>query len=473
MYQRVKAYVEKYHMLERGDKVIVGVSGGADSVCLLFMLLELQKEKEITIIAVHVHHGIRGRAADADEDYVRKICREQNVELYVWHEDVKYYAMEHKMTLEEAGRNVRRKVFEDVMAKCGGTRIALAHHQNDNAETLLWNLCRGCGLRGMGGIAPVDGVYIRPLLCLRREETEVYLKNQGISYCIDETNLEDTYTRNRLRGHVIPYLEEEIDPQAVQHMSETMEQMRKLSEFIEMETARYAEMCIDDTWKNGRRVLVRKEAFFKVPEVLRSYIVHELLCRVAGRRKDIEQIHVKLTEELFGHQVGRKLSLPYEMTAERCYEGIELYRKGGWLENPSNEPELERKVIEEEEPHVVMRVFEKEHDMEAFPQKTYTKWFDYDIIKNTVKIRHREPGDSIVINHLGETQKLKQYFINNKIPREERDRIWLVADGDQIMWIVGYRQSQKYQITDKTRKILEIEICGGKKNGRASKSIGS
>ena len=229
MYQRVKAYVEKYHMLERGDKVIVGVSGGADSVCLLFMLLELQKEKEITIIAVHVHHGIRGRAADADEDYVRKICREQNVELYVWHEDVKYYAMEYKMTLEEAGRNVRRKVFEDVMAKCGGTRIALAHHQNDNAETLLWNLCRGCGLRGMGGIAPVDGVYIRPLLCLRREETEVYLKNQGISYCIDETNLEDTYTRNRLRGHVIPYLEEEINTQSVQHISKTKEQMRKQS----------------------------------------------------------------------------------------------------------------------------------------------------------------------------------------------------------------------------------------------------
>lgn len=466
MYQRVKAYVERYHMLERGDKVIVGVSGGADSICLLFMLLELKKEKEITVAAVHVHHGLRGESADADEEYVRKVCGEQNVELFVYHEDVRTYAAEHRLTLEEAGRNVRRLAFEEVMKRCGGTRIALAHHQNDNAETLLWNLCRGCGLRGIGGIAPVDGVYIRPLLCLKREETEVYLKNRGISYCIDETNLEDTYTRNRIRSHVIPYLEEKINPRTVEHMSETMEQMRRLEEFMEMETARYAAMCIDDTWKDGKRVLLRKDAFFKVPEVIRSYIVYELLCRVAGKRKDIEQIHVRLVEELFGHQVGRKLSLPYEITAGRCYEGIELYHELGRLDGQSKEILSERDSPKEEEPHVEMRVFEKKCDTKAFPQKNYTKWFDYDIITNTVKMRHRKPGDYITIDNLGRTQKLKQYFINAKIPREERDQIWLFADGDQIMWVVGYRQSQKYQVTDKTRRILEIEICGGKKDGR-------
>ena len=259
MYQRVKAYIEKYHMLQNGDKVIVGISGGADSVCLLFMLLELKKEMDISIVAVHVHHGLREGSADADEAYVRELCERQQIRLIVCHEDVKAYAQQQKLTVEEAGRNIRRIRFEETLRACGGNKIALAHHQNDNAETLLWNLCRGCGLRGAGGIAPAEGDYIRPLLCLERREIEVYLADRGISYCIDETNLEDTYTRNRIRSQVIPYLEAEINPRAVQHMSDTMEQLRLLGEYVEHEVSVYARKCIDYERKSGKRVLVKKE----------------------------------------------------------------------------------------------------------------------------------------------------------------------------------------------------------------------
>ena len=228
MYQRVKEYIQRYHMLEKEDKVVTGVSGGADSICLLFMLIELQKELGFSIVAVHVHHGLREGTADADAAYVQKVCREQGIDLRIFREDVKKYAKKNKLTLEEAGRNVRRMRFGQVLEESGGTKIALAHHQNDNAETLIWNLCRGCGLKGMGGIAPVDGVYVRPLLCLKRKEIESYLAERGISYCTDETNLEDDYTRNRIRSHVIPYLEEQINQQTVEHMADTMELMRKL-----------------------------------------------------------------------------------------------------------------------------------------------------------------------------------------------------------------------------------------------------
>ena len=182
MYQRVKAYVEEQHMLEKKDRVIVGVSGGADSVCLLFMLVKLQKEMRFGLTVVHIHHGLRGESADADENYVRALCEKLDVELLSFHEDVGRYAKEQKLTLEEAGRNVRRHIFEEVCHRKNGTRIALAHHQNDNAETLLWNLSRGCGLKGIGGISPVDGKYIRPLLGVRRQEIEEYLKeNYGIN----------------------------------------------------------------------------------------------------------------------------------------------------------------------------------------------------------------------------------------------------------------------------------------------------
>ena len=168
MYQRVKAYVEKYHMLQENDHVITGVSGGADSVCLLFMLKEFKNEMPLELTVVHIHHGIRGDSADADERYVKALCRQLGVRYLAFHENVEQYAKEQGLTLEEAGRNVRRQIFEKVCKEKNGTKIALAHHQNDNAETLLWNLSRGCGLRGLGGISPAEGDtvrYIRPLLC--------------------------------------------------------------------------------------------------------------------------------------------------------------------------------------------------------------------------------------------------------------------------------------------------------------------
>lgn len=454
MYQRVKEYIQRYHMLEKEDKVVTGVSGGADSICLLFMLIELQKELGFSIVAVHVHHGLREGTADADADYVQKVCREQGVDLRIFREDVKKYAKENKLTLEEAGRNIRRMRFGQVLEESGGTKIALAHHQNDNAETLIWNLCRGCGLKGMGGIAPVDGVYVRPLLCLKRKEIESYLAERGISYCTDETNLEDDYTRNRIRSHVIPYLEEQINQQTVEHMADTMEQMRKLGEFVEQETRRHARQCI--RYVHGNQAILNAEAYGKAPEALQAYMIHKMLCQIAGRRKDIESAHVRAVMELIEKQVGRRVDLPYHMQARRCYEGIVLSKT-------TDVDTIED--ISAEEP-ATFRIFERQSDIVIFPKKTYTKWFDYDIIKNTVKIRHRAPGDYLTIDKNGDTQKLKQYFVNEKIPREERDQVWLVADGSEIMWIVGYRQNQKYQVTEHTRRIMEIHFHGGKKDGR-------
>ena len=468
MYQRVRAYVEQYHMLQEKDHVIIGVSGGADSVCLLFMLRKLQKDMQFQLTAVHVHHGLRGKSADADERYVKKLCEDMGVELYVFHEDVNQYAKEQKLTLEEAGRNVRRCIFEQVCREKNGTRIALAHHQNDNAETLLWNLSRGCGLRGLGGISPVEGKYIRPLLCLQRREIETFLKQNDIKYCTDETNLEDHYTRNRLRNHVIPYLEREINPQTVAHMSETMEQMRAVWQFVEIEVQKYRELYVEHKKEKNNTVkyLVRDDVFTDVNEIIRSFLIHQLLCETAGHRKDIEQVHVKLVEDLYGHQTGRKIMLPYEMWAEKCYDGILLYKVDG-LDTESGENE------ENPGQDVRMRVFERTAETGAFPKKTYTKWFDYDIIKSTVKIRHKQPGDYITIDKNGGTQSLKKYFTNNKVPREVREKIWLAADGSHILWIIGYRQNQAYQVTDKTRKILEIEFNGGEEDGRESESISS
>lgn len=452
MYQKVKAYVKKWHMLQKEDSVIAGISGGADSVCLLFMLLKLQKELGFALMAVHVNHGIRGAEAERDEAYVKRLCRQWNVRLKVYWENVPAYAKEHGMTEEEAGRDIRRTCFCKVLKEWGGTKIALAHHENDNVETLLWNLCRGTGIRGLGGIAPVNDVWIRPLLCVKRREIESYLKKRGISYCTDTTNADRRYMRNRIRMDVIPYLEDCVNTESVSHMGKTMERMYELEQYILEEVGQYKESCTG--WKNGRRI-IRQTEYTKIPKALRDNVLHEILCETAGRRKDIEEVHVQMLRDLFTKQVGKRIDLPYGVTAIRTYEGVRFEKNIPEASYAGDENEL-----------FSIRVFDREPGNVTFPEKIYTKWFDYDIIKNTVKIRHRIAGDSIVINRYGGRKKLKQYFTDQKVPQEDRDKIWIAADGDEVLWIVGYRQSQKYQITEKTTKILEIQYYGGEENGR-------
>ena len=452
MYQKVKAYVKKWHMLQKEDSVIAGISGGADSVCLLFMLLKLQKELGFALMAVHVNHGIRGAEAERDEAYVKRLCRQWNVRLKVYRENVPAYAEEHGMTEEEAGRDIRRTCFCKVLKEWGGTKIALAHHENDNVETLLWNLCRGTGIRGLGGIAPVNDVWIRPLLCVKRREIESYLKKRGISYCTDTTNADRRYMRNRIRMDVIPYLEDCVNTESVSHMGKTMERMYELEQYILEEVGQYKESCTG--WKNGRRI-IRQTEYTKIPKALRDNVLHEILCETAGRRKDIEEVHVQMLRDLFTKQVGKRIDLPYGVTAIRTYEGVRFEKNIPEASYAGDENEL-----------FSIRVFDRGPGNVTFPEKIYTKWFDYDIIKNTVKIRHRIAGDSIVINRYGGRKKLKQYFTDQKVPQEDRDKIWIAADGDEVLWIVGYRQSQKYQITEKTTKILEIQYYGGEENGR-------
>lgn len=452
MYQKVKAYVKKWHMLQKEDSVIAGISGGADSVCLLFMLLKLQKELGFALMAVHVNHGIRGAEAERDEAYVKRLCRQWNVRLKVYRENVPAYAKEHGMTEEEAGRDIRRTCFCKVLKEWGGTKIALAHHENDNVETLLWNLCRGTGIRGLGGIAPVNDVWIRPLLCVKRREIESYLKKRGISYCTDTTNADRRYMRNRIRMDVIPYLEDCVNTESVSHMGKTMERMYELEQYILEEVGQYKESCTG--WKNGGRI-IRQTEYTKIPKALRDNVLHEILCETAGRRKDIEEVHVQMLRDLFTKQVGKRIDLPYGVTAIRTYEGVRFEKNIPEASYAGDENEL-----------FSIRVFDREPGNVTFPEKIYTRWFDYDIIKNTVKIRHRIAGDSIVINRYGGRKKLKQYFTDQKVPQEDRDKIWIAADGDEVLWIVGYRQSQKYQITEKTTKILEIQYYGGEENGR-------
>lgn len=460
MYEKIRAYIKKYKMLEEGDTVIAGISGGADSVCLLYMLLALRQEWKLDVIAVHVNHMIRGRAADEDEAFVRRLCREQQVPLEVFRTDVAELAREQKLSEEEAGRNVRRDAFERTAREHGAAKIALAHHKNDNAETVLLNLSRGAGLKGLGGIRPRNGPYIRPLLAVSREEVEEYLEKKNYSYCTDATNSEDAYTRNRIRKYVIPYMEREVNEGFLDHVCGAAERMAELWEYIEKKAAEEEARCV--CRRGSGSAVVRKEGYEQMESVLRPYVLADVLAGISGRRKDLEKIHLQALEELFEKQVGRMIDLPYGMKAYRCYEGIRIEGEGAG-------------EAEEAPGAVSVRVFdagEIEGDLlEAIPKTPYTKWFDYGIIKNSVTIRTRQSGDYITIDRQGRKQKLKQYFINEKIPGEKRDKILLAADGSHVLWVIGYRRGLSGEVTRNTRKILEITIDGGESDERDNQRI--
>ena len=471
-------------MLTCGDRVIAGVSGGADSVCLFLMLLELREKIGFDLIAVHVHHGLRGEAADQDQQFVEALCEQHRIPLEIFRVNLESIAKKRKQSLEEAGRMVRREAFDSVCKKYGGNKIALAHHQNDNAETLLWNLSRGTGLDGLGGIRPVNGKFIRPLLCMNRKEIEEYLAKRKQSYCIDETNAETDYTRNKLRHLVLPILEEQVNSAAVRHMNETMEQIWELQEYMQEQVEAAYQECVQEHFEKACWIQIQQKSFETFSELIKKMVIRKGMEQVGGKKRDLSHKHVDVMMELMNKQVGRTLDLPYEMHAKRNYEGIRLEKQRTYSFGEEKKAEIMQEcmselnipgetILADRNLKLRCKILEKPKNLSIkdIPQKIYTKWFDYGIIKSSLYIRTRQAGDTIVIDEKGHQKKLKNWFVDEKIPKEVRDSQLLLAENNEILWVLGHRMSQAYQVKQSTKWILQIEVetyksDGGKENGR-------
>ena len=444
---------------------MAGISGGADSVCLFFALLELQKEMDFAFYAVHINHGYRGEASDRDEQFVRDLCEKYGVPLQVFSVDLESTAKKRKQSLEEAGREIRRELFEKEMQSRNACKIALAHHENDNAETFLWNLCRGCGLHGLGGIRPVNGVYIRPLLGMTRGEIETFLQKRQQPYCTDATNLETDYTRNKLRHLVLPVLEEQINRQTIRHMNTTMEELRELDDYVEMQVEAAYQACVEK--EQDEICLIRKKPLLQYPELLQNKVIFRCLAETAATQKNLDACMWKSaalleTADQSGSSGARARSARVRgrtpeknPVRERTVCKRPVYGTKCSLSGNSGTT-----VLPEQNLKVTCRILEKNPLSEGtdIPQKTYTKWFDYDIIKKCLHIRTRQSGDWITVDGAGHRQKLKSWFVNQKIPYKQREEIPLIAEGNQILWILGYRMGSAYRISSETRRILRIDV---------------
>lgn len=477
MVNKVLDYCEQYHMIASGDVVVTGVSGGADSVCLLFMLLAIREKVPFHLAVAHVNHGLRKEAA-MEAAYVHELCENRGIPFYLKEADMAGYAREASLSEEEAGRQIRYAFFREILI-LEGTRhqteeakwkIAVAHNRNDRAETMLFHLFRGTGLAGLCGIPAVNGRIIRPLLCLDRQEIEAYLKNEKIRYYTDSTNQEDHYARNRIRHHILPYAEDEICRSAVAHMNQTAENLRLAEIYLGKQTEEAAERCVlpagnvaaecqeKEPAGSGKQIRLDLDAFIKEDPYLRGRILHLFVERLAGQRKDITAAHLEGIERLFLSEKNGELNLPYEITVYKNY------RMGMLVRGKQKKQRKKPVVIKGDgiyqadglgEVEVTVFSYEKTGNI---PEKRYTKWFDYDKITTSVLLRVRERGDYLTINSSMAHKSLQDYFVNEKIPRQERDSFYVLADGAHIMWVPGYRISEYYKVTEKTRNIMQISI---------------
>ena len=462
--QKVKVYVERFHMIEPKDTIVLGISGGADSVCLLKILARWTEAWGISLRAVHVHHQLRGEEADADERFVRELCENEGIPCRVFHEDVQGMAQREKIGLEEAGRIARYRCFATVCEDVGGGKIALAHHQDDLAETMLHHLVRGTGMAGLCSLKPVSGNRIRPLLCLEKEEILVYLKAAGQPWRTDSSNLEDDYTRNRIRHHVLEELKTEVNPRAVRHMAQLSEELEETRAVLAQVAAEKRRQYV----RKSEKGMLLAEELKKEPDLIGRQIVHDLLKEISGKQKDFTRIHVEAVQELWNRKVGARRDLPYGMQAIRTYDGIYLERKAEKCETRDSEKNAGIQINVHSQGtesfqigELTLTVSRTARDFGEIPEKKYTKWFDYDRIKQTLVIRHRQPGDRICLFDGGGSKKLKDYLIDRKIPAQKRDQLWLLADGSDILWIIGDRISAAYKVTAESQRILQAEIKGG------------
>lgn len=523
MKEKVLKYINRYHMLSKGESVVVGVSGGSDSMCLLSLLMEIKELYDLRLYVVHINHGIRGKAADMDMEYVENFCKLHHIECFSYVYDIIGIAKKNKMSTEEMGRIIRYKKFNEA-AKKYKAKIAVAHNMSDNVETVLFNMFRGSGIKGLAGIAPVRDRIIRPIMCLSKNEIYSYLEKNHIEYRVDKSNFEDEYTRNKIRLKVLPYITENINEKAIEHINEAANSMAEVSSYIDEEAGKVYSRYVsrmnisvagvrnevtESTTDEVCGLLVLDEVF-NYKHILVSEVIRRCINKTCGQLKDITRAHIENIIELSSKNVGAKINLPNHVSAIKKYEGVAIIcehkqsiktakenntdnckHKKNKDKNTDNiiEDGLQRSNIayadnDIEKQDIFTEIIINDYGVydikghnekisliadtfttDVFWENMYTKWINYDILKNSLSLRTRQTGDYIVVDDKGSRKKIKDFFIDKKIPRENRDNILLLAREHEIVWIVGYRLSAKYKVDENSENIIRVDIMKTAKDG--------
>ena len=461
MLDKVINYIKENKIIQQDDRILVALSGGPDSVCLLHMLYRIKDKFNLKLGAIHINHMLRGEEADKDENYIIDLCEQMGIKHYVKRINIEYIAKETNVSLETAGRNERYKAFEEIKIKDKYNKIAVAHNANDQAETILMRIMRGTGLEGLTGIKPQrEGGIIRPILCLNRQEIEDYCEYNGLNPRIDASNYDRHYSRNRVRLDILPYMRDNFNKDIIDTLNRMTLLLQKDNEFIE----EYSKKCYNIYCKkHNNKLEILKELFEKEMESIITRVVIIAFKEISKSYQNFEMKHIYEIVNLAFRETGKKINLTNNIICENLYGNIVLSKNDNKYYNSCVKTEIKLdkdNIIENIEFNNYIINFEviENKKKEKFTKNNLIKLFNYDKIEKEILIRYRKDGDKIIPLGMSGSKKVKDIFINSKVPREERDNTPILCFDDKISWIVGYKTSQLFKIDSDTKMILKITV---------------
>lgn len=508
-YEKIKNYILENELISEGDNVILGLSGGADSVALFRILNKLKEELNFNLMAVHIHHGIRKKSANKDEKFVKNLCEKSGVEIKVFHKDIPLICKITKETEEECGRRIRYEIFNEVASMQENSKIAVAHHMNDQVETIVFRMLRGSGVKGLSGMEAKRDNIIRPLLCTKKEEILEYLESLSQKYREDETNEDTQYSRNYIRKKILPRFEKLRD-NSLDHIISLSSEAAEVNSFIEKKAR---ELLLEAAGEANKNYLIKDsylryktDLIAEAEPILGRTAVRLLIDEAGVSLRDISRTHVEKIYSLLEKTEASEVHLPQgvkvilengviyvnikrsQETLDRVIKEAEALERVVRVETVDGaktaQPEEEAKLVrtEKEELGFYYEVSDNgvydlpcgitvrtrllaEFDMDSIPTDVNIKWVDYDKLAAGLCLRTRKIGDYLVINQRGDEGNLKNYMINEKIPKSERNMIPILASGAKVYWVVGHRISEDVKITENTERVLELRYEEADSNG--------
>ncbi|WP_281644037.1 tRNA lysidine(34) synthetase TilS [Bacteroides zoogleoformans] len=416
--QKVRQYIDRHELFASSDKILVALSGGADSVALLRLLQAMGYACD----AAHCNFHLRGKESERDENFVRQLCKEFDIQLHITHFDTIEEAKARHLSIEMTARELRYKWFEEIRKTCGAAVVAVAHHQDDSVETLLLNLIRGTGINGLRGIRPKNGNIVRPLLCLNRKEILDYLSDIGQEYVTDSTNLQDEYTRNKIRLNLLPLMQE-INPSVKESILKTAEHLNDAASLynISVEAAKQRIMTPE-----GIRINALKQ------EPASETILFEVLYPLGFNAAQVKDIY---------HTLDGQPGKSFANADRRIVKDRELL-----LIEPlhgTKRPVLEMKKYAYTPEFII-------------PRDKNTGCFDADKLQHPLSLRLWKHGDTFVPFGMKGWKKVSDYLTDRKFSVVRKEQQWLLCCGEEIIWLVGERTDNRFRIDEKTKNVLVI-----------------
>lgn len=447
--QRALKFIDENHLIKKGDKILVALSGGADSVFLLHFLLKFKNRFKIDVAAFHLNHKLRGRSASADEKFCTEFCNKNKTKLVRVSKDVKAFAKQMKLSIEEAGREIRYNELNKAAKKMKCTKIATAHNSSDNVETILLNFTKGSGLNGLVGIPVIRDNIIRPTLCLSSEEIRKYLKQNKIAFCVDESNLNSDYERNFLRNEIIPKLKQRLNPRLEEKINNTAKIVSDINFYLENEIGSLSKNALKF---NGKEFEIKLKQILKLDKSFLKIFL----------KKVIEKnFHIELSSEnifslidLLNLQTGKSVQLKEDIVATRERSEIMIRRKSSaGIQEKSLNIKIGQKVEAWENSISIKEVNRK---MFKFTPDKSVEFISGDGLKNIFEIRKWKSGDKFQPIGMKGTKKISDFLSDEKTSSIDKKNKLVLLNDNKIVWVIGLRIDERFKVTSDTKKILKL-----------------